>query len=129
MILKPIGIIRSKYKDKKDAPRQGRTSEEVSVIEVYEEFAEGLEGIEKFDKIIVLYWLHESRRDVIKAKPPGEEERGVFSTRSPERPNPIGFSVCKLLKVEGRIIYVKWLDAIDGTPLVDIKPFIKEIDC
>ena len=129
MILKPIGVVRSKYKSRDDAPRQGRLREDVSVIEIYEEFAEGMEGLERFDMIIVLYWMHRASRNVLKAKPPNEIERGVFSTRSPERPNPIGFCVCKLLKVEGRKIFVKWLDAIDGSPVIDIKPFIRNVDC
>jgi len=73
--------------------------------------------------------MHESRRDVLRAKPPGGEERGVFSTRSPERPNPIGLSVCKIVRIEGKRVFVKWLDAIDGTPIVDIKPYIKDVDC
>jgi len=129
MILKPIGVVKSEYKSRKEAPRQGRLKEDVSVLEIFEEYREGLEGLERFEKIVVLYWMHEADRGVLKAKPPGESERGVFSTRSPDRPNPIGYSVCKLLKIEGSKIYVMWLDAIDGTPVLDIKPFIKEIDC
>lgn len=129
MNLIPIGEVVEGYDDRKSAPRQGVFGEKISIIKIYDEFAEGLDGIERYERIIVLYWLHLSRRDVLRAKPPDGMERGVFATRSPERPNPIGMAVVRLLKVKENQLHVKWLDAVTGTPVIDIKPFIRDIDC
>ncbi|MFN3383639.1 MAG: tRNA (N6-threonylcarbamoyladenosine(37)-N6)-methyltransferase TrmO [Archaeoglobaceae archaeon] len=128
-MLKFIGIARTPFKDKSGAPRQGRLSNETSEIEIFTEFALGLEGIENFKHLIVLYWMHLAERDKLRAKPPDSEERGVFATRSPNRPNPIGFCLVELLEVKGNTLVVKWLDAIDGSPILDIKPFFADIDC
>lgn len=130
MKLIPIGEVIEGYPGRKEAPRQGIFDKKVSRIRIYEQFLEGLEGLERYDRVILLYWLHLSRRDVLRAKPPGEgEDRGVFSTRSPERPNPIGIAVVELLGIKGEIIEVRNLDALTGTPVIDIKPFIREVDC
>lgn len=128
-MLKFIGVARTPFKDKSSAPRQGRFSNEISEIEVFPEFALGLEGIENFKHLIVLYWMHLAERDKLRAKPPDSEERGVFATRSPNRPNPIGLCLVELLEVKGNRLIVKWLDAIDESPIIDIKPFFAEIDC
>lgn len=125
----PIGIIRSPYKKDGEAPHQGRFSEEISEIEIFPEFEEGLKDIETCTHLIVLYWFDRARRDKLTAIPPHDKrEHGVFATRSPNRPNPIGFSVVKLLEKKGRILKVKWLDALDGTPVLDIKPYSSQID-
>lgn len=127
--IKPIGVIHSPYKDRNSAPFQGRHSKDVCEIEVFEEYEEGLRDIEKCSHLIVLYWLHLSERDKLIAVPPHDgKERGVFATRSPNRPNPIGFSVVELIQRKGRVLKVVGLDAIDGTPLVDLKPYSSEID-
>jgi len=130
MELIQIGEVIEGYPDRKSAPRQGIFEERLSKIKIFDRFAEGLEGLEMFDKLIILYWLHLSERDVLRATPPGEsKERGVFSTRSPERPNPIGLAVVKLINIENNILTVKYLDAVTGTPVIDIKPYYREVDC
>jgi len=127
--VKPIGVIRSPYKLSGEAPRQGKLSEALCEVEVYPEYAEGLEGIEAFRYLIILYWMHKSRRDTVKAKPPeAEKERGVFSTRSPNRPNPIGLCLTELVARKGNRLQVRWLDALDGSPLLDVKPYQAGID-
>lgn len=128
--LRPIGVIRSPYKTPSECPRQGRLSDEVSVVEVFPEFEEGLKDIETCTHLIILYWLDRARRNVLTAVPPHDgREHGVFATRSPHRPNPIGFAVVELLERRGRELVVKWLDAVDGTPVVDIKPYSPAMDC
>lgn len=130
MRLKPIGIITSPYKKKEDAPRQGRYSEKLSQIRVFGEYRGAMDGIERHKYYHILYWLDRAERDKLKGIPPGKtEERGVFSIRSPIRPNPVALCLVELIKVEGNILTVKWLDALDGSPLIDIKPFWPETDC
>ena len=94
------------------------------MIEIFPEFSEGLKHIEKFRYLTLVYHLHQSKKYNLKIKRDSEEqERGVFSTRSPNRPNSIGISVVRLVRVENTKIYIKDLDILDGTPLLDIKPF------
>ena len=129
MYLKKIGIIHSKYMDSKDAPRQGRYSENESVIEIFPEYAEGLDGLQNVNSIIVLYWGDRADRNIVKSKPPFmTEEYGVFSTRSPHRPNPIAICVCNIIEIQNNKIRVKGLDALDGSPLLDIKRYIPRVD-
>ncbi len=128
--VKPVGVIRSPYKTVDDAPHQGRFSDEICEIEIFPEFEEGLRDIETRTHLIVLYWLDKARRDTLLVKPHHKNKvLGIFATRSPHRPNPIGFAVVELIERKGRILRVKGLDAIDGTPVVDIKPYSPEIDC
>ncbi|MCX8172567.1 MAG: tRNA (N6-threonylcarbamoyladenosine(37)-N6)-methyltransferase TrmO [Archaeoglobaceae archaeon] len=127
--LRPIGTIHSPFKDKNSAPRQGRFSEEIIEIEIFPEFEQGLKDIEIFSHLIVLYWLDKANRDSLTAVTHSGQERGVFATRAPNRPNPIGFSVVKFVERKGRFLKVKWLDALDKTPLLDIKPYYSELDC
>ncbi len=130
MKLKQIGVIHSPYKEKKDAPRQGRYSEEISEITIFDEYLEGLQDIEQKKHYYILYWLDRAERDKLTGIPPGRtEERGVFSIRSPARPNPIAMCLVEIIKIEGNKLTVKWLDALDGSPLIDIKPFWAETDC
>jgi tRNA (adenine37-N6)-methyltransferase len=130
MELKPIGVILSPYIRRGDAPRQGRLSDRESVIEVFPAFAGGLQDVELHPHLIVLYWLDRSDRDALKATPPGTgKEHGVFATRSPDRPNPIGFAVANLIRRDGNRLVVRGLDALNGTPLLDIKPFPAAMDC
>ncbi len=127
--IRPIGIINSPYKIKEGSPRQGRYSEESSIITVFDEFKDGLDGLEVNKYFIILYWQDRAERDKLKVIPYGKsDERGVFSTRAPVRPNPIGFCMVELLTIDGNRLTVKWLDALDGSPLIDIKPFWKELD-
>ncbi|WP_456369196.1 tRNA (N6-threonylcarbamoyladenosine(37)-N6)-methyltransferase TrmO [Geoglobus sp.] len=130
MALAPIGVVRSPYRDFSQAPHQGRFSSAVSEIEVFEEFSPALKDIDTCTHLIVLYWLDRAKRDVLATKTPyGDEVRGVFATRSPHRPNPIGFCVVELLEVKGNVLRVRWLDALDGSLVVDIKPYSSDIDC
>jgi tRNA (adenine37-N6)-methyltransferase len=129
MELVPIGIINSQYLSKKDAPRQGRYSTQTSTITVFDEFSEGLDGIGANRYLIILYWQDRAERDKLKVIPHGKtEKRGIFSTRAPVRPNPIGLCVVELVNMNRNKITVKWLDALDGSPLLDIKPYWKELD-
>ncbi len=127
IIYAPIGIIHSPFGEK-DAPRQPIAGKK-GKIEIFPEYTEGLKGLEKFPHVILIYHMHLSREYKLMVKPPMEEKlRGVFASRSPHRPNPIGIAVVKLEKVEGTMLYVDRIDAIDGTPLLDIKPHIPTLD-
>ncbi|SHM15499.1 tRNA-Thr(GGU) m(6)t(6)A37 methyltransferase TsaA [Caldanaerovirga acetigignens] len=129
MELMPIGKIHSPYRTVKEAPRQGRLSDDISEIEIYPKFCGGLEGIESASHLIVLYWCHLASRDTLQTRTPfGPEIRGVFACRSPSRPNPIAFCVAELLEVRENRLVVKGLDAVDGSPLIDIKPYSSDLD-
>jgi tRNA-Thr(GGU) m(6)t(6)A37 methyltransferase TsaA len=127
--LEPIGIIHSPYKNRVEAPYQGYRSEEISQIEVFKEFEEGLKDIEGFSHIIVIFWFHKSQGYRLLVKTPWDDIlHGLFATRSPHRPCPLALTVAELISRKGNILEVKGLDAIDGTPLLDIKPYIPAID-
>jgi formylmethanofuran dehydrogenase subunit E len=127
--LKPIGIIHSPYKKRGKTPYHGYKSEEISQIEVFKEFEEGLQDIGGFSHIIVIYWFHESQGYHLLVKTPWDDiPHGLFTTRSPHRPCPLGLTIVELVVSEKNILTVKGLDAIDGTPLLDIKPYIPSID-
>jgi len=127
--LKPIGIIHSPYKNTREAPYQGYKSKEICQIEVFKEFEEGLEDMEKFSHIIVIYWFHKSQGYHLLVKTPWDDSlHGLFTTRSPHRPCPLGLTVVELIAREKNILKVKGLDAVDGTPLLDIKPCILSIE-
>ncbi len=122
--LEPVGFVKT------DAVgHEVRDKKVISQIVFREELAEALEGIEKFSHLFILFWLNEisdQGRKIMKVHPRGRSDMpllGIFATRTPHRPNPIGLTRVKLLKVEGNIITVKGLDAFDGTPVLDIKPF------
>ena len=126
---KPIGIIHSPYKNTGVAPYQGYKSEEISQIEVFKEFEEGLKDIEGFSHIIVIFWFHKSQGYHLLVKTPWDDVlHGLFATRSPNRPCPLGLTVAELVARQNNILEVKGLDAIDGTPLLDIKPYVPSID-
>lgn len=129
MELHPIGHVRSRYKKRGDAPRQGRLSETVSEIVIDPAYKTGLFRIEGEKHLFVLCWFDRADRTVLRATPPHKNgEYGVFATRSPDRPNPVALSVVDLLGIHGGILEVRGLDALDGTPVIDIKPYVKEID-
>lgn len=129
MNLKPIGIIHSPYKSLEEAPHQGGTVKTICEIEIFKEYEEGLKDIEGCSHLILLYWLHKADRNRLIVYPPHDlKPHGVFATRAPHRPNPIGFCIAKLVERKGNILKVKGLDAIDGTPLIDIKPFSPKLD-
>ncbi|QSZ66896.1 tRNA (N6-threonylcarbamoyladenosine(37)-N6)-methyltransferase TrmO [Methanofollis aquaemaris] len=129
MELVAIGTIRSPYTTPDDAPRQGWLNDVESEIEVYPAYAEGLEDLEGCDRLVVLYWLDRADRSLLRATPPGQtRSRGVFSTRSPHRPNPIALSVVDLLAIKGTTLRVQGLEALDGSPLLDLKPSLPLIE-
>ncbi|MFO1150044.1 MAG: tRNA (N6-threonylcarbamoyladenosine(37)-N6)-methyltransferase TrmO [Alsobacter sp.] len=118
-----IGVIRTPWTSRMDCPRQGRADGPTCRIEVFEPWVAALEGIEAYGRIEVLYWLHLSRRDLVRQSPRDDGvTRGTFALRSPVRPNPIGTSVATLLGRDGPILEVRGLDCLDGTPLLDLKP-------
>jgi tRNA-Thr(GGU) m(6)t(6)A37 methyltransferase TsaA len=128
--MKPIGIIHTPFNEKGSTPIQSSRSEAEGTVEVFPQFAEGLDGIEGFSFIYLLYGFHLSGTEVaLKVQPFLDDHlHGLFTTRFPSRPNPIGLSVVKLLERKGNILVIKGVDMLDGTPLFDIKPYIPEFD-
>jgi len=126
----PIGVIHSPFKEPKGTPVQATAAQDVEgIIEVYPEYAEGLKDIEGFSHLILLYHLHLVKESDLVVKPfLGDELHGVFATRSPGRPNSIGFSVVRLIKVEENKLFVRDIDIVDRTPLLDIKPYVAKFD-
>jgi len=130
LTLTPVGIVHSPYLKRGDAPRQGRFSDILSRIEIFDPYAPGLKDIEDHTHLVILCWFDRSSRKELFATPPGSgKEHGVFATRSPERPNPLGLSLVDLVSREGPVLTVRGLDAFDGTPVIDIKPHIPDLDC
>lgn len=118
-----IGTIRTPWTSRLVCPRQGRADGPVCRIELFPPWDEALEGIERFERLEVLYWLHQSRRDLVRQSPVNNgETHGTFALRTPVRPNPIGTSIATLVAREGRVLLVRGLDCLDETPLLDIKP-------
>ncbi len=129
MNLKQIGIIHSPYKERSDAPRQGRLRNDKFKIEIFPEYEKGLKDIEKATNLIVLFWCDKADRNTLSVTTPWDvNPHGVFVTRSPQRPNPIAFDIVNLIKKEGNILHVEKMDALDKTPLIDIKPYSPSID-
>ncbi len=123
--LKPIGVVRSELNESTGAPRHYTVSDKEGIIEIFPQFAEGLYRVEERSHIAVIFLFHRSRgfSDFIQHPPTGTGPKGVFSTCSPNRPNPIGMSIVELKKVDGLKLHVKNIDMLDGTPVLDIKPF------
>lgn len=131
-VVRPIGVVRSALKDPADAPKQGALTGQEAEIVVDPLFLPALDGLDPGKgKIIVICWMHRADRDRRKVHPRGQEdrpERGVFSTRSPHRPNPVSLHTVTLLSIDRNVLRVRGMDAIDGTPVVDIKPHSAELD-
>jgi len=118
-----IGRIYTPWTDRLTCPRQGRQDGPTCRIEVYQPWVAALDGITEYERLEVLYWLHESRRDLVRQSPRNDGiARGTFSLRTPARPNPIGTQIVKLLRVDGENLFVCGLDCLNGTPLIDLKP-------
>ena len=118
-----IGRIHTPWTSRMEAPRQGRPDGPLCRIEVLEPWVAALDGLAQYPRIEVLYWLHLSRRDLVRQSPANDgTARGTFSLRSPVRPNPIASSVARLIRIEGPDVFVRGLDCLDGTPLLDLKP-------
>jgi len=129
--IKPIGFIRSDLKYREDAPRQGREGAPNALIEVLPSYMKALHRMQIGDEIIIISWLHRARRNVREVHPGGDASRplmGVFSTRSPDRPNPIGLHRVKVFGMNRGRLHVGPIEAIDGTPVIDIKPVIDSND-
>jgi len=124
-----IGLVRSTLKNRADAPRQGWEGAPDVKLEIFAEFLPALEGIEAGQDVWILTWLHESQRSVLRVHPRGDMRNpvtGVFATRSPDRPNPIGLHRARVLRIDANgWLEVQGLEAIDGTPVIDIKPVLE----
>jgi tRNA-Thr(GGU) m(6)t(6)A37 methyltransferase TsaA len=124
-----IGRISTPWTSRMETPRQGRPDGPICEIEIFEPWVQALAGIERFERLEVLYWLHQSRRDLVLQSPASSGKvHGTFALRSPVRPNPIAMSVVKLIRIDGHEVEVVALDCIDGTPLLDIKPYFASTD-
>jgi tRNA-Thr(GGU) m(6)t(6)A37 methyltransferase TsaA len=128
-IMKPIGILHSPFTVKKQTPIQPTRSNASGFIEVFPEFEEGLQDLEGFSHIILLYIFHQSDTYTLRVKPFLDDQlRGLFATRYPCRPNPIGLSIVCLLARHKNTLDIEGVDVLDGTPLLDIKPYVPEFD-
>jgi tRNA-Thr(GGU) m(6)t(6)A37 methyltransferase TsaA len=118
-----IGRIRTPWTSREDTPRQGSHSGPVCRLEIFDPWVPALKGVDFYENLEVIYWLHQSRRNLVLQSPKNNKStRGTFSLRSPVRPNPIGTSIVKLVGIEGSIVLVRGLDCLDQTPLIDLKP-------
>ena len=124
-----IGRIHTPWKERKDCPKNARGSDAVCTIEVDPRWADGLKDVETCSHLVLLYWMDKAPRTLV-LQVPGHYgvQRGTFALRSPARPNPIAMSVVKLIGIDGNKLSVVGLDCLDGTPLIDIKPYFASID-
>jgi tRNA-Thr(GGU) m(6)t(6)A37 methyltransferase TsaA len=128
--LQPVGIVHSRFRSREECPKQGLEGGPDAWLEIYDPFTDALDGFFIGSDILILTWLHQGSRDVLRVHPRGDPHRpmrGVFTTRSPDRPNPIGLHRAEVLEIQkpGRI-RVMPLEALDGTPIIDIKPLVPE---
>jgi len=130
MQLTPIGIIHSPFLEPAGTPIQPAVARGAEgTVEVFPEFAEGLQDLEGFERVWLIYWFHRAVPARLRVVPFLDEvERGIFATRAPCRPNPLGLSAVRLLSVQGNILQVRELDILEGTPLLDIKPYTHRFD-
>jgi tRNA-Thr(GGU) m(6)t(6)A37 methyltransferase TsaA len=130
IIMNPIGMIHSPYKDAKGMPIQGTFKPEIEAwVELKAEYRPGLAGLEDFSHAIILYYFHKSSKEQIQCKPFLEDKKhGIFAIRSPHRPNHIGLSIVRICRIEGNRLYFKEVDVLDGTPVLDIKPYVEYFD-
>ena len=126
----PIGVIHSSYLDQPGTPIQGALNqEEEAMIEIFPEYEAGLKDLDGFSRIIVLYHFHKSKGYHLTARPYLDDKpRGIFSIRGPRRPNPIGLTIVRLERVEKNRLFIKGVDMLEGTPVLDIKPYVPRID-
>lgn len=126
----PIGIIHSPFKKAKGSPIQSATAGEAKgCVEIYSKYTSGLKDLEGFSHVILLYHFHLSKRYSLTVRPfLDQNPHGLFATRAPARPNPIGLSVVRLAGIEGAMLSIDHVDILDGTPLLDIKPYVPEFD-
>ncbi len=126
----PIGIMHSPFKEPKGTPIQPNAAKDIEgMVEIFPEYQRGLKDINGFSHIVLIYHFHLSKNYSLEVKPYMDDNlHGLFATRAPARPNPIGLSVVRLIKVEKNKLYIKDIDAVDGTPLLDLKPFVPEFN-
>jgi tRNA-Thr(GGU) m(6)t(6)A37 methyltransferase TsaA len=128
-VMRPIGVIHTPFTDTSQTPIQSSISDTKGQVEVYPEFADGLQDVEGFSHVHLMYVFHCSAGYALRVKPfLDDHERGLFATRHPCRPNPIGLSVVRLLSRYGNALEVEGVDMFDGTPLLDIKPYVPDFD-
>jgi tRNA-Thr(GGU) m(6)t(6)A37 methyltransferase TsaA len=127
---KPIGIVHSPHREPKGTPIQPSAATGVkATVEIFPEFAEGLTDLDGFSHIFIIYHCHLVGKSSLKVQPYMDNDtHGVFSTRAPSRPNPIGLSVVRLVSAEGNLLHIQDVDILDGTPVLDIKPLVPEFD-
>ncbi|EMR74033.1 putative methyltransferase, YaeB/AF_0241 family [Thermoplasmatales archaeon SCGC AB-539-N05] len=127
---KPIGMIHSPFKKPKGTPIQSSSAKGVKgTVEIFPEYVEGLQDIDGFSHLILLYHFHLSKKPSLQVKPFMDDKlHGIFAIRGPSRPNPIGISTVRLLRVKENLLHVQDIDIVDGTPLLDIKPYVPEFD-
>ena len=131
----PIGILHSPLKTRSEAPHQGRNTGIICTAEIFPEYAPALEGIEVNSHLILLCWFDRAERNILQISPPHRDSahsskmHGVFARRSPARPNPIAFEIGELLNVDGTVLTLRGLDVLEGTPILDIKPYSPKLDC
>ena len=124
-----IGTIRTPWKERKDCPKNARESDALCTIELEERYVPGLKDVASCSHLVLLYWMDRSPRNLVLQTPAHYGvQRGTFALRSPARPNPIAMSVVKLHRLEGQKLMVSGLDCLDGTPLLDIKPYFAATD-
>jgi tRNA-Thr(GGU) m(6)t(6)A37 methyltransferase TsaA len=130
IIFRPIGTVHSPFKEPPGTPIQGTASPDTQgVVEVLPEYQEGLQDLDGFSHIYLVYHFHLSQGFSLKVKPfLDDQRRGLFATRAPARPNPIGISIVRLDKIDGNRLYIREVDIVDGTPLLDIKPYVPGFD-
>ncbi len=133
LTLAPIGFIRTAYKDRSAVPRQPGLTSVNTIGEItllpHHNFEQAVQDLEGFERIWIIFWFHQNKGWNPKVLPPrSTKKKGVFATRSPHRPNPIGISLCRLVQVKGLHIYVEDPDLLDGTPILDIKPYIPGVE-
>lgn len=130
MTYQPIGVVHSPFEDIEDMPIQPTAADGIlGTVEVFAEYAAGLKDLEGFSHIILLYHFHRVTQSKLTVVPfLDREPRGVFATRAPSRPNPIGLSIVRLLSIEGNVLQIENVDVLDGTPLLDIKPYVPKFD-
>jgi len=128
--LKPIGVVHSPFKEPFGVPKDSTDGMNYQgTVEIFSQYKDGLKDLDSFSHIIILFYFHKSEYYHLISKPYLDDHpRGVFATRSPHRPNLIGLSVVKLLRIDDNIIYVGGIDMIEGTPVLDIKPYIPEFE-